>query len=312
MISPGTRETDDVTLPMSVVLRDVSLRDGLQDEEPISTEAKTVIFDALVACGLRDLELTSFVRSDRVPALADADAFCAATQALAERAGVTRWGLVLNARGAQRALAAGLTNLQYVVSVSSTHSRHNAGADTDEALTAFAELAGDAIDHGAVVEMTLATAFGCPFERRVDPDHVVAAARRAVAAGASSIGLADTIGVAVPTEVAELVGRVMAAVDVPVGVHLHDTRGLAIANALAALEHGAVRLDASVGGLGGCPFVPNASGNVPIEDLAHALEAMGVATGLSVEALVDAAVIACDAVGRPVASHVGVAGQRFA
>jgi len=311
MILPGTRETDDVTLPVSVVLRDVSLRDGLQDEAPISTEAKIVIFDALVAAGLRDLELTSFVRPDRIPALADADAFCLATQAIADRAGVTRWGLVLNARGAQRALAAGLTDLQYVVSVSSTHSLHNAGADTEEALTAFAELAGDAIDQGAVVEMTLATAFGCPFEHRVDPDRVVAAARRAVAAGASSIGLADTIGVAVPTEVAELIDRVTAAVDVPVGVHLHDTRGLAIANALAALEHGAVRLDASVGGLGGCPFAPNASGNVPIEDLTHALEAMGVATGLSVEGLVDAAVIACDAVGRPVASHVGIAGQRF-
>ena len=300
-----------MSLPSSVVLRDVSLRDGLQDEAPISTEAKIVIFDALVAAGLRDLELTSFVRPDRIPALADADAFCLATQAIADRAGVTRWGLVLNARGAQRALAAGLTDLQYVVSVSSTHSLHNAGADTEEALTAFAELAGDAIDQGAVVEMTLATAFGCPFEHRVDPDRVVAAARRAVAAGASSIGLADTIGVAVPTEVAELIDRVTAAVDVPVGVHLHDTRGLAIANALAALEHGAVRLDASVGGLGGCPFAPNASGNVPIEDLTHALEAMGVATGLSVEGLVDAAVIACDAVGRPVASHVGIAGQRF-
>jgi hydroxymethylglutaryl-CoA lyase len=299
-------------LPESVALRDVSLRDGLQDEAPISTEAKITIFEALVAAGVRDVELTSFVRPDRVPAMADAEAFCAATASLAEAGHVTRWGLVLNGRGADRARAAGLTHLQYVVSVSDAHSRHNAGVGTDEALAAFEAFAADAIDSGAVVEMTLATAMGCPFEHRVDPDRVVELARRAVAAGASSVGLADTIGVAVPTEIARLVECARAAVDVPIGVHLHDTRGLAIANAVAALQHGAERLDASVGGLGGCPFAPNASGNVPIEDLAHALEAMGVATGLDVDGLVSAAVMACDAVGRDVSSHVGIAGPRFA
>ena len=299
-------------LPESVALRDVSLRDGLQDEAPISTEAKITIFEALVAAGVRDVELTSFVRPDRVPAMADAEAFCAATASLAEAGHVTRWGLVLNGRGAARARAAGLTHLQYVVSVSDTHSRHNAGAGTEEALAAFEAFAADAIDGGAVVEMTLATAMGCPFEHHVAPDRVVELARRAVAAGASSIGLADTIGVAVPTEIAHLVERVRAAVDVPIGVHLHDTRGLAMANAVAALQHGAERLDASVGGLGGCPFAPNASGNVPIEDLAHALDAMGVTTGLDIDGLVAAAVVACDAVGREVSSHVGVAGPRFA
>jgi hydroxymethylglutaryl-CoA lyase len=295
-----------------VLLRDVSLRDGLQDEEPISTEAKVAIFESLVAAGVRDLELTSFVRPDRVPAMADAEAMCAATTDVAAAAGVRRWGLVLNGRGAERALAAGLTHLQYVVSVSDTHSRHNAGAGTDEALVEFERFASSAIDAGAVVEMTLATAMGCPFEHQVDPARVGDVARRAVDAGASSVGLADTIGVAVPTEVAVLVELVRSIVEVPLGVHLHDTRGLAIANAIAALEHGAVRLDASVGGLGGCPFAPNATGNVPIEDLAHALEAMDVATGLSVVGLVDAANAACAAVGRPVASHIGLAGPRFA
>jgi hydroxymethylglutaryl-CoA lyase len=299
-------------LPASVVLRDVSLRDGLQDERPISTDAKVAIFEALLAAGVRDLELTSFVRPDRVPALADAEAFCAATARLAADVGATRWGLVLNARGAQRALDAGLTHLQYVVSMSDTHSRHNAGSATSDALAEFARFARSAIDHGAQVELTLATALGCPFEGPVDPARVIEAAKRAVDAGAASIGVADTIGVAVPTEVAVLVGSIRSAVSVPIGAHLHDTRGLAIANAIAALEHGAVRLDASVGGLGGCPFAPNASGNVPIEDLAHALEAMGVATGLSVTGLVDAAGIACDAVDRPVESHVGLAGPRFA
>jgi hydroxymethylglutaryl-CoA lyase len=299
-------------LPDSILLRDVSLRDGLQDEAPIATEAKLAIFEALVAAGVRDLELTSFVRPDRIPATADAEAFTAATAAPADAAGVTRWGLVLNGRGTERALAAGLTHLQYVVSVSDSHSRHNAGAGTDEALDAFDAVACRAIDGGAVIEMTIATALGCPFEHRVDPARVVEVARRAVDAGASSIGLADTIGVAVPTEVASLVARVRGAVDVPIGAHLHDTRGLAIANALAALGEGVTRLDASVGGLGGCPYAPNASGNVPIEDLAHALDAMGVRTDLSVGGLIAAAVIACDAVGRPVGSHVGVAGPRFA
>ena len=299
-------------LPAVVRLRDVSLRDGLQDETPISTDAKVAIFEALVAAGIRDLELTSFVRPDRVPALADAEALCEATAELAENTGVVRWGLVLNGRGAERALAAGLTHLQYVVSVSDTHSRHNAGAGTDDALVEFERFAVRAIDAGSIVEVTFATAMGCPFEHQVDPGRVSEMARRVVDAGASSIGLADTIGVAVPTEVSVLVGLVRSIVDVPIGVHLHDTRGLAIANAIAALEQGVVRLDAAVGGLGGCPFAPNASGNVPIEDLAHALVGMGVETGTSVAQLIEAARTACDAVGRPVASHVGRAGPRFA
>jgi hydroxymethylglutaryl-CoA lyase len=299
-------------LPAGVRLRDVSLRDGLQDETPIPTEAKVAIFEALVAAGVRDLELTSFVRPDRVPAVADAEALCAATEPLAADAEVTRWGLVLNARGAERALAAGLGHLQYVVSVSDTHSRHNAGAGTDDAMADFERVATVAIDHGAMVEMTLATAMGCPFEHQVDPARVGELARRAVDAGASSIGLADTIGVAVPTEVAVLVGLLRSSIEVPIGVHLHDTRGLAIANAIAAMEHGAVRLDASVGGLGGCPFAPHASGNVPIEDLVHALDAMEIRTGVSLVGLVEAARVACDAVGRPVASHIGQAGPRFA
>ena len=286
-------------LPARVTLRDVSLRDGLQDEAPVATEAKAAIFEALVAAG------------DRVPAMADAEALCAATADLAAESGTTRWGLVLNARGADRALAAGLTHLQYVVSVSDTHSRHNAGASTEEVFDEFARFAPAAIGAGAVIEMTLATAMGCPFEHHVDPERVVEVAQRAVEAGASSIGLADTIGVAVPTEVAVLVGRVHSTVEAPIGVHFHDTRGLAMANAIAALEHGAVRLDASVGGLGGCPFAPGASGNVPIEDLAHALDAMGVRTGVSLARLVDAANLACGIVGRPVASHIGLAGPRF-
>lgn len=290
-----------------VILRDVSLRDGLQDEAPVPTETKLALFEALVAAGLRELELTSFVRPDRVPAMADADALCAATAG----ADVVRWGLVLNRRGVERALAAGLTHLQYVISVSETHSRHNAGVGTLDAIAAFEGLAPAVIDGGATIEMTLSTAFGCPYEHRVAVDAVVATARRVAEAGAGSIGLADTIGVAIPPEVGALVDAVAAAVDVPIGAHFHDTRGLAVANALVALDHGVRRFDASVGGLGGCPFAPGASGNVAIEDLAHVFGEMGLDVGTSVPGLIAAAELACDAVGRPVGSHVGVAGPRW-
>ena len=295
------------------ILRDVTLRDGLQDELPIGTEAKLAVYEALVAAGVRELELTSFVRADLVPAMADAEALCAATAAVA--GGVTRWGLVLNTRGAERALAAGLGHLQFVVSVSDTHSRHNAGRSTDEALDDLTTLVGLASAAGAVVEVTLACSFGCPFEGQIPVARVTALAGRCVEAGVASIGLADTIGVAIPSEVRRLVAEIAdlaSGAGVAVGVHLHDTRGLGVANALAAIEAGVDRIDASVGALGGCPFAPGASGNVALEDLAHALAADGVETGVDVAGLVVAAEVACGAVGRPVGSHVGVAGPRFA
>ncbi len=292
-----------------VLLRDVTLRDGLQDEDPISTEAKLAIFAALVGAGISDLELTSFVRADRVPAMADAEAMVAAT---ADGDLPVRWGLVLNLRGAQRALAAGLRNLQFVVSVSEAHNRNNAGRSVDESLGDLATIVGLARAEDAVVEATLATAFGCPHTGPVAVDDVRRVATAAVAAGASALGMADTIGTAVPTEVTALVRAVVADhPDVAVGIHLHDTRGLAIANALAAIDSGVRRIDGSVGGLGGCPFAPGASGNLPLEDLAHALQHMGVSTGVDLDALVRAAEVACASVGRTVGSHIGIAGPRF-
>lgn len=294
---------------VDVGIRDVTLRDGLQDADPIGTDAKQAIFDALVAAGITDLELTSFVRADVIPALADAEVLAATTVGASE---VTRWALALNARGAERALAAGLRHLQYVVSVSDAHSRQNARQPTDAALSSLGDVVALARAEHAVVELTLATAFGCPYELEVPVAAVVAAAERGAAVGADAISLADTIGVATPPEVSALVGAVRSATGLDVGVHLHDTRGLAIANALAAIEAGAARIDGSVGGLGGCPFAPGASGNLPLEDLVHALDAMGVRTAVSVDGLIEAALLACAAVGRPVTSHVGVAGPRFA
>jgi len=291
-------------------LRDVTLRDGLQDEAPIPTCDKLAIYEALVEAGIHELELTSFVRPDRVPAMADAEALVASTNGSAVP---VRWALVLNPRGAQRALAAGLRHLQFVVSVSERHSLENAGRTTTKALDELGEVISFASPEGAKVEVTLSTSFGCPFSGPVAPDQVLATIERALEAGTTGIGLADTIGTAAPTDVRFLVAKaVERAGPIPIGIHLHDTRGLAIANALAALEAGAARVDGAVGGLGGCPFAPGASGNLALEDLANCLEAMGIDTGLDLDRLIAASRLACRLVGREVGSHVGRAGPRFA
>jgi hydroxymethylglutaryl-CoA lyase len=290
-----------------LTLRDVTMRDGLQDERVVTTADKIAVFEALVRAGVNDLELTSFVRADRVPAMADADELAAATA----NDGVTRWALVLNDRGAQRAIEAGMTSLQFVVSVSDTHNHHNAGRSTDAALAEMEAITASLPDD-AQLEVTLATAFGCPFEGPIASDAVVAAAERSFAAGAVGVSLADTIGTAIPSEVTALVGAASrVAGNRPVGVHLHDTRGLGIANALAAIDAGAARVDGALGGLGGCPFAPGASGNLALEDLVHVLEESGVPTGIDLEKLLDVAALACGLVGREVESHVGKAGRRF-
>ncbi len=297
--TPGTRP--------ALGLRDVTLRDGLQTEAPVATADKVAIFDALVRAGVHDLELNSFVRPDLVPAMADAAELAAAT----DRAGVERWALVLNERGAQRAVAAGMDRLQLVVSVSDAHSRQNAGRGTEAALDDVATIMSG-LPAGVRVEVTLATAFGCPYTGPVPAGSVLAAAERSVQAGASGLSLADTIGTATPAEVRDLVVATRRlAGELPVGVHLHDTRGLGVANALAAVEAGVDRIDGTVGGLGGCPFAPGASGNLALEDLVHVLDESGVDTGIDLEALIEVAHLACGIVGRPVESHLAKAGRRF-
>jgi hydroxymethylglutaryl-CoA lyase len=288
-------------------LRDVTLRDGLQAEAPVATADKLAMFDALVRAGVRDLELNSFVRPDLVPAMADAAELAAAT----DEAGVERWALVLNERGARRALTAGMDRLQFVVSVSDEHSRQNAGRGTEAALDELATIVGR-LPVGVRLEVTLATAFGCPYTGPVPAGSVLAAAERSVVAGASGLTLADTIGTATPAEVHHMViATRRVAGDLPVGVHLHDTRGLGVANALAAVDAGVDRIDGTVGGLGGCPFAPGASGNLALEDLVHVLDESGVDTAIDLEALIEVAHLACGIVGRPVDSHLAKAGRRF-
>jgi hydroxymethylglutaryl-CoA lyase len=293
-----------------VRLRDVTLRDGLQDERPIETDDKLALLMQLLAAGVTDLELASFTRPDRVPAMADADRFF--SMVLSMDVPAVLWGLVLNVRGAQRAIAAGVRHLQFVVSVSEAHNLENVGRSVSDSMAQLGQIVDLASDNECEVEITLATAFGCPFAGPVEPNAVMNVAEQAVDLGLTRFTLADTIGTAIPGEVTSLVTAISeVAAPEELGVHLHDTRGLAIANALAAIEAGADRLDGTVGGLGGCPFAPGASGNLPLEDLVHVLDAMGLDTGINLVALLSASKFACETVGRPSTSHIGMAGPRF-
>ena len=295
---------------MTVRLRDVTLRDGLQDEQPISTEDKLTLLTLLLAAGVRDLELSSFARADRVPAMADADEFC--TTVVAMDFPAVLWGLVLNLRGAQRAISAGIRHLQFVVSVSESHNYENVRRTVADSMAELAQIVELAHDADGVVEITLATAFGCPFEGPVAPEAVLKIAEQALGLGLTRFTLADTIGTAVPNEVTDLVTAVIRmAHPEEMGIHLHDTRGLAVANAFAAMEAGVDRIDGALGGLGGCPFAPGASGNLPLEDLVHALDAMKLSTGIDIGELLNAARFACQKVGRVPMSHIAAAGPRF-
>ena len=294
----------------AATVRDVTLRDGLQNEAPLTTEDKLRLLEALLGAGITDLEVGSFVRADRVPAMADTERLVEATASLP--ASVSLWALVLNARGAERALATGLRHVQFVVSVSEEHNRSNAGRSVDESIHELTRVMDRTGAEHAALEVTVATAFGCPYAGPVDEDLVLRLVERLHGLGLRRVSLADTIGTAVPMEVSSLFRRA-AAIDpeLVLGAHLHDTRGLAIANAFAAIDSGATRLDGSTGGLGGCPFAPGATGNLALEDLVHALQPMGWLESIDLPALIEAGRMACELVGQPPQSHLAVAGPRF-
>jgi hydroxymethylglutaryl-CoA lyase len=293
---------------MDVTIVEVSPRDGLQNEAVVlSTDDKLALIGRLVAAGARRVEAVSFAHPRMVPAMADAEA----VMERAPRAdGVAYAGLVLNRRGLDRALAAGVDEVNMVVCVSDTFNRRNQNASTEESMRDAADVLGRAREAGLGTTLTLATSFGCPFEGEVDPGRVVELAARGAAAGAQELCLADTIGVGVPSQVRDLAGRVRDAVgpEPPMRFHFHNTRNTGLANAVAAVELGARVLDASAGGIGGCPFAPRATGNIATDDLVYLLERMGLTTGYDLEALLPTAAFLADRLGHEVPALLPRAG----
>jgi isopropylmalate/homocitrate/citramalate synthase len=265
------------------LLREVGPRDGLQNEQEVfPPETRADLVRRLAAAGLRRIEAASFVNPERVPQMAGAEEVVAS---LEPRDGIVYAGLALNERGYERLRATGLGEVSFALAATESFSQRNAGAHVDESIAAAERITARAREDGIRASVTISVAFGCPFEGPVDPDRVVAIAERLAAAQPDEIVLADTIGVATPTRVRRLLERV-GALDVPVGGHFHNTRNTGFANAYAALEAGVSVLDASVGGLGGCPFAPKATGNVATEDLIFLLEGEGVETGVELDALI--------------------------
>jgi hydroxymethylglutaryl-CoA lyase len=260
----------------------------------------------LLDAGARRIEATSFVNPKLVPQMADADAVAAA---LPRREGVIFIGLVLNKRGALRAIEAGMDELGAVCAASDGFAARNQGMTSDASLAMCCEVVRLAREHGRRAQITISTAFGCPFDGEVNPSRVVEMARLAAASGPVEIAVADTIGVASPGEVSTLVERVAAAIrPLPVRVHFHNTRNTGLANVWAAVKSGAKIVDASLGGIGGCPFAPRATGNVPTEDVVYMLQRSGYQTGLDLDRLIAAARWLAGAMGRDVPGLLSRAG----
>jgi isopropylmalate/homocitrate/citramalate synthase len=269
---------------MRVTVCDVGPRDGLQNEpDVLAPETRAELVSRLAAAGLPRIEAVSFVREDRVPQMGGAEEVVAA---VARRGGAELAGLVLNEKGYERLAQTTVDRCNVTLAATDSFSERNAGMPTEEALRQTRSVLEAARRDGRAATATVSVAFGCPFEGRVDPDRVVALAEQL--ADADEVVLADTIGVATPTQVKTLVARV-AELRGPVGAHLHNTRNTGYANAYAALEGGAEILDASVGGLGGCPFAPRATGNIATEDLVYLLDGEGVETGVDLGALIEVA-----------------------
>ena len=290
----------------SVQIVEVAPRDGLQNEAVIlPTEAKAELAGLLAGSGVRRIEVTSFVNPARVPQLADADELCG----MLPRGAVSWIGLVLNERGLDRAIRAGLDEVNVVVVATDTFSQRNQGVTVDEAISAWARIAARARAAGLRTTVTVAAAFGCPFEGEVAPERVAGVLARCVQAQPDEVALADTIGVGVPAGVRALAD---VAADVASGIplrwHFHNTRNTGYANAITAVERGAAALDASAGGIGGCPFAPAATGNIATEDLLYLLDRSAVRTGVSATALRPATSLLAGVLGKPVPGLLGKAG----
>jgi len=268
----------------TIEIVEVGPRDGLQSEPGVMpTAAKIEFIERLIDAGLRRLEVTSFVNPKKVPQMADAEQVLAG---LNKRADVRYVGLVLNRKGFERAVAAGCNEIGMAVVASDTFNRRNQGVGTDESIAAWLEIAKEAHAAGVRPQVTVSAAFGCPFEGEIAVDRVIDVAKRVAEGDPYEVAFADTIGVGVPSQVTEIVTRAREALPgVRLRAHFHNTRNTGLANAYAAVEAGVSALDSSAGGIGGCPFAPAATGNIPTEDLVYMLQRMGVSTGIDLDKL---------------------------
>jgi hydroxymethylglutaryl-CoA lyase len=291
----------------SIEIVEVGPRDGLQSEpEVIATDVKVELIGRLIDAGVRRVEVASFVNPKRVPQMADAEAVLGS---LPSRSDVHYVGLVLNRKGFDRALAAGCKEIGMVTAATDSFAQRNQGASIDATIAAWNEIAPLASAAGIRAQVTVSVAFGCPFEGEVSSRRVVEIAKRLAEANPFEIAVADTIGVAVPSEVTDLIGQLREALPLTrLRCHFHNTRNTAVANAYAAVLAGVTTLDSSIGGVGGCPFAPNATGNVATEDLVYMLSRAGYDTGIDLNKLIDTANWLQERRGRAVPGMVSKAG----
>ena len=268
-----------------ITLVEVGPRDGLQSEpEILSTETKAKFVEMAIDAGVTRLEVASFVHPKKVPQMADAEALI---ERLPQIDGVSYIGLIMNERGLDRALTTKVHEIGMVVVASDTYNRKNQGVGTAESIAAWKSIARRAQENGLRANVMIASAFGCPYEGEVKVSRVVDLVKQVIEAEPAELGLADSIGVAVPNQVTDVLGAVREVIgDLPVRCHFHNTRNTGLANAQAAVEAGVTYLDASIGGIGGCPFAPAATGNIPTDDLVYMLDRSGVATGVSLEEII--------------------------
>lgn len=286
---------------------EVGPRDGLQSEpEILSTEAKIEFIRRAIDAGVRALEVTSFVHPKRVPQMADAEAVIAA---LPKRSDVRYIGLVLNRKGFERARDAGLGEIGMAVVASDTYNQRNQGVPTSESVKAWLDIAREARAAGMRANVMISSAFGCPFEGDVPLGRVLDLAEQVMVGEPVELGIADSIGVGVPAQVTAMIGAIRERwPGVPVRCHFHNTRNTGLANAQAALDAGATSLDASIGGIGGCPFAPAATGNIPTDDLLYLLDRSGVTTGVSLEKIVETSLWLQQQLGRSTPAMLPKAG----
>ncbi len=292
----------------TVSLVEVGPRDGLQSEpEILSTESKRRFIELAIDAGLKRLEVASFVHPKRVPQMADAEALIAS---LPMRDDVSYIGLLMNERGLDRALDTAVHEIGMVVVATDTYNERNQGVKTAESIANWLRIAERAKREGKIANVMISSAFGCPFEGEVPIERVVDIAKQVVEVGPAELGIADSIGVAVPGQVADVIAAIREAVgsEIPLRFHFHNTRNTGLANAQAAVDAGAASLDASIGGIGGCPFAPAATGNIPTDDLLYLLSRSGIRTGVSLEAVLAASAWLENELGRTVPAMLPKAG----